>query len=200
MANYLTTDTDLTSVANAIRTKGETSAQLEFPADFVSAIAAIRTGGAFNVVAGTFEGTTADTAMDITLNYSGTGYPIAVFIFPSEGSDKYNGDFANLVQRYVYGLYTLIKSDTSITPDYSSSSGINMVHIYGRYKNSTTSAGTYSAATAGFYGLMDEPASDDAKEKVVKLRSKTKMSVYIAGDSYGFADNIEYTYCVLYSS
>lgn len=45
MANYLTTEADLTSVANAIRTKGGTSAQLAFPADFISAIEAISGGG-----------------------------------------------------------------------------------------------------------------------------------------------------------
>jgi len=45
MANYIATDSDLTSVADAIRTKGGTSAALAFPADFVSAIAAIPTGG-----------------------------------------------------------------------------------------------------------------------------------------------------------
>lgn len=39
-------DSGLTSVANAIRTKGGTSAQLAFPADFVSAIEAISGGGA----------------------------------------------------------------------------------------------------------------------------------------------------------
>lgn len=38
-------DSDLTSVANAIRTKGGTSAQLAFPAGFVSAIGDIQTGG-----------------------------------------------------------------------------------------------------------------------------------------------------------
>lgn len=38
-------DADLTSVANAIRTKGGTSAQLAFPAEFVQAIADIPTGG-----------------------------------------------------------------------------------------------------------------------------------------------------------
>lgn len=38
-------DADLTSVANAIRTKGETSASLAFPNGFVSAINAIPTGG-----------------------------------------------------------------------------------------------------------------------------------------------------------
>ena len=38
-------DADLTSVANAIRTKGETSESLSFPSDFISAINAIDTGG-----------------------------------------------------------------------------------------------------------------------------------------------------------
>ncbi len=38
-------DSDLTSVANAIRTKGGTSASLTFPSDFVSAINAISGGG-----------------------------------------------------------------------------------------------------------------------------------------------------------
>lgn len=38
-------DSDLTSVANAIRTRGGTSADLAFPAGFVSAVQAIPTGG-----------------------------------------------------------------------------------------------------------------------------------------------------------
>ena len=41
MADYLVTDTELTSVANAIRTKGGTSANLLFPTEFISAINAI---------------------------------------------------------------------------------------------------------------------------------------------------------------
>ena len=45
MANYLTTDADLTSVADAIREKGGTSAALAFPAGFVDAIGEIQTGG-----------------------------------------------------------------------------------------------------------------------------------------------------------
>ena len=45
MADYLTTDTELTSVADAIRTKGGTSASLAYPAGFVNAINAIPTGG-----------------------------------------------------------------------------------------------------------------------------------------------------------
>lgn len=44
MSDYLVTDTDLTSVANAIRTKGGTSGELSFPTEFVSAIQNIPTG------------------------------------------------------------------------------------------------------------------------------------------------------------
>lgn len=45
MANYLTNDTELTSIANAIRTKGGTSAQLTYPTGFVTAIQNIPSGG-----------------------------------------------------------------------------------------------------------------------------------------------------------
>lgn len=45
MANYLTTDTDLTAVADAIRTKGGTTGDLAFPTGFVSAVEAIPSGG-----------------------------------------------------------------------------------------------------------------------------------------------------------
>lgn len=45
MSNYLVDGADLTSVANAIRTKGGTSAQLAFPQGFVQAIGDIETGG-----------------------------------------------------------------------------------------------------------------------------------------------------------
>lgn len=45
MADYLVTDTELTSIADAIRAKGGTSADLEFPTEFVQAINDIPTGG-----------------------------------------------------------------------------------------------------------------------------------------------------------
>lgn len=50
-------DSDLTSVANAIRTKGGTSAQLAFPAGFVQAIGEIETGGGGISIDGLVENT-----------------------------------------------------------------------------------------------------------------------------------------------
>lgn len=45
MPNYIVQGSDLTSIANAIRTKGSTSEQLAFPTGFVSAIGDIPSGG-----------------------------------------------------------------------------------------------------------------------------------------------------------
>ena len=45
MSSYVVKDTELTSVANAIRTKGGTNASLTFPNGFVSAIGNISGGG-----------------------------------------------------------------------------------------------------------------------------------------------------------
>lgn len=56
MADYKVTDTELTSIANAIRTKGGTQAQLEFPTGFVSAVQAIPTGGGSPFVTPDYQG------------------------------------------------------------------------------------------------------------------------------------------------
>lgn len=51
MSDYIVTDTELTSVANAIRTKGGTSGSLAFPSGFVSAINDISGGGGTDYLA-----------------------------------------------------------------------------------------------------------------------------------------------------
>ena len=61
MASYKVTDTELTSIANAIRTKGGTHSQLEFPTEFVSAIQAIpKGGGSTNILSGKLPPTSLD--------------------------------------------------------------------------------------------------------------------------------------------
>lgn len=72
-------DSDLTSVANAIRTKGGTSAQLAFPNGFVSAIGDIPTGGTLITKTITENGTysaeddDADGYSEVTVNVPSGG-------------------------------------------------------------------------------------------------------------------------------
>nr|DAJ44335.1 MAG TPA: hypothetical protein [Caudoviricetes sp.] len=58
MAEYLTNDTDLKKVADAIRTKGGTSAALSYPDEYVSAINAITTGTGLKIVVSATTGAT----------------------------------------------------------------------------------------------------------------------------------------------
>lgn len=80
MANYVVSDTSLGSVADAIRTKGGTSAPLEYPQGFIDAIGDIQTGGTPTIQALTVteNGTyTAPSGVDgyspVTVNVSGGG-------------------------------------------------------------------------------------------------------------------------------
>lgn len=92
-------DSDLTSVANAIRTKGGTSAQLAFPNGFVSAIGDIPTGGTLITKTITENGTysaeddDADGYSEVTVNVpSGGGVQIATGTFT--GNDSQFAKFA----------------------------------------------------------------------------------------------------------
>lgn len=71
MAEYLTNTADLTAVADAIRAKGGTSSQLVYPAGFVSAIQAIQTGIAPQLVVTVSAGATV-TATNGSKTISGT--------------------------------------------------------------------------------------------------------------------------------
>ena len=154
-------------------------------------------GGASNVVTGTFKGTTKGAALDVTLNYSGSGYPIAVVIYPKGGIDG-NTTFATLVQRYAIGFYAITKADTNTAPTYAATSpSQDTGHYTRRYKSSSSDPNSYSASGGQGNMFRNQSASSSVP---VAIHSKTQMSVFIADTGYGFADNIEYTYWVIYSS
>lgn len=64
-------DSKLTQVADAIRTKGNTSADLQFPSGFISAIQAIQTGTELKIIVSVSSGATV-TATKGSLSVSGT--------------------------------------------------------------------------------------------------------------------------------
>lgn len=71
MAEYLTNTTDLTSVANAIRTKGGTTELLTYPDGFVTAIQTIQTGTELKIIVTVASGATV-TATKGSLSVSGS--------------------------------------------------------------------------------------------------------------------------------
>ena len=87
MSDYLTTDTELTSIANAIRTKGGTQVQLSFPTEFVSAINAISGGGGgLEYETGTFSPESDVARQEISFTNSHTDPPAMITIQDTTGT------------------------------------------------------------------------------------------------------------------
>lgn len=166
--------------------------------NYASAVVNVPSSGPSNFVIGTFKGTTTGAAIEVNIPYSGSGFPLMVSIFPSASSIS---TISSLIQRYAILNFTIVKYNTS-SPNYSSTSGNNQGGIVTlKYKNSTSSASTYSqAGGTGTTNTFNNSAANSSSATTVKITSDKTMSVYIASNSYGFAANIEYTYIVMYSS
>lgn len=152
MSDFRVKGTDLTSIADAIRTKGSTSAEMTFPDGFISAIGNIPTGGGSTLITksitanGTYNASSdnADGYSSVTVGVSnrlmigtfkGTtaGAAIAVNIpytgngYPVAGIVFPSGgtmvtDIAQLVQNYVHVMFAFAKNDTEEAPTYDDTS------------------------------------------------------------------------------
>lgn len=194
MAEFVISDLSLKSIADAIRAKSNTSSPLVCPDGFVSAIDAIPM-----IASGKFKGTVTGMAIDIPLLYSGNGYPIAVFVYPSEGTYNSSGTLYNLIQRYSIVYWAGIKNAIPLTPAYGGSDVSDQMSCFMIFKNSASNAHVYDTASrlqVSTYQNIDASASANY---CVRIKSKNLMSVFIAASGYGFAANVEYSYTVIYS-
>lgn len=166
--------------------------------DGYSSVTVNISGGASNIVTGTFKGTTTGAAMEITLNYTGSGYPVAAVIYPKDGV-RGDSTFNSLVQRYAAAMFCVTKAYAATIPAYDKTVGADEYIILHRYKSSTSNAGTYSQTGNQTYITTGTDATS-SNINIMNFKSKTKMSVFIASSSYGFAANIEYRYVIYYSS
>ena len=201
-------NSDLTSVANAIRTKGGTSAALSFPAGFVAAIGDIPTGGSSPLVSGTFTGSASEkgSAKSITIPYTGSGYPVSVLIYPTEGGYESGSTIYNTAQNRAVVAYMAVKCDIESTPTYVNNVIQNNALSISVIKGSNSDATSYSTSslyrTANTY--YSSPSTGNNGGTIVRFyNSATNLSVYIAaygGSEYGFLAGQEYTYQIIYSS
>lgn len=151
-------------------------------------------GGASNVVSGEFTGT-ADGVLNISVPYSGSGYPIALLIFPTSGPI---GDvaFNQLLQRSALQCVSMIKTYVNTTPAYESSVNDNAIR-HSRYKSSTSNASSYSGSTELKY-MFDTNGAASGSYAVFK--NSFTLSVLIVSSGTGFPKNIPYTYHIIYST
>lgn len=203
------------TMATNLTTKGVTASASDGLTTLAGKILNIQTGGSSgggvtNVVQGSFTtGATRNTTQDITLNYTGTGYPIAVMVFIKGGaynnSSTGNTTWYNSTNRYDIGHYSMSKARGTTTPTWTTSGADNQGVVDIIYKNSTSSSTSYtrtSTMTANIFTSSSTSAQQGAN--CVRFKGNAKaMNIYIGnkGSSYiGFASETEYTYIVIYSN
>ncbi len=120
MSDYLVTDTELTAIANAIRTKGGTSASLSFPAEFVSAINAIETGGSgLEYEEGTF--TPTEAVNTIYIPYANTHTTTPVMVFVIDATETKQNSYNSFLSVFKFSFVGVFGSKFYSTVNYTES-------------------------------------------------------------------------------
>ena len=162
-------------------------------------------GGASNIIEGTFKySTTTAAAQSITLNYSGSGYPIACFIVLDEDDGVLNSTYTNTVARYSIAQYFMTKTHMDETPTYTTSGNANMGAVATVYKSSNSTAATLTRTSSASVNTYSSSNSSGSTTTCVRFKSKTSLSVYSGANSgtsrYGFFSGLTYRYWIIYSS
>ncbi len=160
-------------------------------------------GGASNMVTGTFKfSPSSASAQTVTLDYSGTGYPIVCAIVLDDG--VLNSTYTNTVARYSIAQYFMTKTYIDETPTYAASGTEDLGAVATVYKSSTSTASTLSRTNSASTNTFYPSAANASTTTCVRFTSKTNMSVYVGATSgtsrYGFFNGLTYRYWVIYSS
>jgi hypothetical protein len=134
-------------------------------------------GGASNIVTGTFTGTSSG-ALAIDTGYTGNGYPIAFFIFCSDG--KLTNPRTGMEK------YVKVLNNTGNSADYSTMLYLSFINSTASSKDSAGVVFTYQNAYNG-------------ANLAAVMPSTSTLSVYIGSEQYNFTINKPYTYVVVYS-
>ena len=154
MADYLVTDTEMTSVAGAIRTKGGTQASLSWPSGFVSAINAIPTGGGGSLPTCTM---TVTGDPDVVLSNFSDGVPSGTYVAIATWA-VYSGYKSLLIFVGYSGATSLSDAATDGGAFFATDSAAPSSYgiVSGRYASAWStdddSAGDYIDAVSNFAG------------------------------------------------
>lgn len=176
--------------------------------DCIASVTGTYTGGATNYVEGTFTPGTTAGWVDLSIPYTGSSYPVALTIVVDGGCyDSTITAWYDLVSRYAIGMFNITKADFSTAPTYATSSSTTTTVIGNRgvvmstYKNSTSSATTYTRAgamTAASYCSSMTATVGAGSAAMFKSNKIIRYYAQGSGTSYGFAKNVTYRYMVTY--
>ena len=196
MAEYLTNTTDLTLVADAIRTKGGTTELLTYPDEFVTAIQAIQTGTELQIIVDVTSGATV-TATKGSLSVSGTSVngtcTLAVpelgtwSVSATLGGQTSDTKTVSITDTYMVSL-TFFSATITVTVDSGASVALQKD---GATIQTKTSTGTvvFTVTETGTYTIVATKNGQTASGSVNVVSGTTSYAVELNFFANNFADN-----------
>lgn len=196
------------NLATNITSKGVSASADDGLTTLASKILQIQTGsgGVTNIIQGKFTtGSTGGSVGILSLNYTGSGYPIVVLIYVKDGMYNSNSNWYKTIAQYDVGVVLMIKANTNTTPTYTASGTNNYGTISYVYKSSSSNATSYGRSgsnTINVYTTSSNVAT--AGNSMVRFKGDGKTLTYYIGNrgssTRGLARDTEYAYIVIYSS
>lgn len=161
-------------------------------ADYAGANVSIPVG-ATNVVIGEFTASTAGSVQEVSVSYSGDGWPVAIFVFPKDGYRSGSALYDTDHQYAIIEVSAFVFASTSSA--FSSGYG---AYLYKSQATGMTVGGTRINGS-NMFGTQNNPTSSNGCV-VVRDKNGFAVSVSSAAGSYGFLSGVGYKYVVVYSS
>ena len=201
------------TMATNITAKGVTASASDGLTTLAGKISQIQTGGGggcTQLVTGNFTtGSTRAGTGSVSINYTGSGYPIACMVYISNGANNTTstGDttWVNSVNRYDVGFYAMSKAEINTTPTYGTDASLsqNLGVACIIYKNSTSDSTSYTR-TSSMTSVTYNSANAASGHSCVRFKGNGKtLSYYIgnkASNRVGLVPSTKYDYIVVYSS
>ena len=173
----------------------------------IGEISNIQQGGTScpKLVQGTFTtGSTRASTGTVTINYTGTGYPIAVMVYMQSGTYDPNDTWYNTIAQYDADGFMAIKAQMSSTPTFVSSGSVpaNQATATVVYKSNASNATTHTRSGSQS-AVMYNSSNASTGYNCIRFTDSTKTMTYYIGNSasnrVGLAPSKTYAYIIVYS-
>lgn len=168
----------------------------------ISSVTVNVSGGASNIVFGTFTTNSTAGVQTISIPYTGNGYPMMAQIFTTGGINATTQQawHDSTVSRQI-GAWSFTKRIMSPAPTYDDASEKNLGSSTWTFKNSSSDASVFGAQGNASAQIYRASGAASGGASCCRFTNDKTISIYVdgTGDVYGFPNSVEFTYMIVYS-
>lgn len=159
-------------------------------------------GGASNIVSGTFTTNSTAGVQTISIPYTGNGYPMMAQIYTTGGINATTQQawHDSIVSRQI-GAWSFTKRVMSPAPTYDDASEKNLGSSTWTFKNSSSDPSVFGAQGNASAQIYRASGAASGGASCCRFTNDKTISIYVdgTGDVYGFPNSVEFTYMIVYS-